>query len=77
MLQQINSALTSKSDHAMPLEFFRDVLEEHFSEQEAQRQIETALHWGRYAELFSYDSESDRLVLQVHAGAKISGEEIK
>jgi NitT/TauT family transport system ATP-binding protein len=77
LLQQINSALSSKSDHAMPLEFFRDVLEEHFSEQEAQRQIETALHWGRYAELFSYDSESDRLVLQVHAGAKISGEEIK
>ena len=52
LLQQINSALASKSDHAMPLEFFRDVLEEHFSAQEAQRQLETALHWGRYAELF-------------------------
>ena len=47
LLQQINSALASKSDHAMPLEFFRDVLEEHFSAQEAQRQLETALHWGR------------------------------
>jgi NitT/TauT family transport system ATP-binding protein len=52
-------------------------LEEHFSEQEAQRQIDTALHWGRYVELFSYDSETDRLVLPIHAGAKAASEEIQ
>jgi NitT/TauT family transport system ATP-binding protein len=63
LLQQINNGLKSKSDHAMPLEFFRDLVEEHFSEDEAQRQIETALHWGRYGEIFTYDSESDRLLL--------------
>ncbi len=64
LLQQINSALTSKSDHRMPLEFFRDVLEEHFSEKETERQIETALNWGRYAEIFTYDSETDTLSFQ-------------
>ena len=63
LLQQINHGLKSKSDHAMPLEFFRDLLEERFSAEEAQRQIETVLHWGRYGEIFSYDSESDRLLL--------------
>ena len=63
LLQQISNSLASKSDGAMPLEFFRDILDEHFSEDETQRQIETALHWGRYGEIFSYDSESDKLFL--------------
>ncbi len=65
LLQQINSSLASKSDGAMPLEFFRDILEEHFSEKEAQRQIDTALYWGRYGEIFTYDSKSDRLLLHI------------
>ena len=46
----------------MPLEFFRDVLDEHLPEEEVQRQIETVLNWGRYAEIFTYDSETDRLL---------------
>ncbi len=68
LLQQINNGLTRKSDRAMPLEFFRDLLEEHFSEDEAQKQIETALNWGRYGEIFTYDSENDRLVLHEGTG---------
>jgi NitT/TauT family transport system ATP-binding protein len=61
LLQQMNSALASKSDHTMPLELFRDILQEHFSDDEVQRQIDTALNWGRYGDIFTYDSESDRL----------------
>ena len=68
LLQRINNSLKSKSDHAMPLEFFHDILEEHFSEEEAQKQIETALNWGRYGEIFTYDSESDRLLLHEGTG---------
>jgi NitT/TauT family transport system ATP-binding protein len=64
LLQQMNSALSSKSDHTMPLELFRDILEEHFSDAEVERQLDTALNWGRYGELFTYDSESDRLLLR-------------
>jgi NitT/TauT family transport system ATP-binding protein len=63
LLQQMYTALAGKSDHAMPLEFFRDILDEHFAREEVQRQIDTALDWGRYADIFSYDSESDRLHL--------------
>ena len=59
ILQKMRAALGRKSDHTMPLEFFRDLLDEHFSEDESNRQVETALHWGRYAELFTYDSEND------------------
>jgi NitT/TauT family transport system ATP-binding protein len=46
----------------MPLEFYRDVLDEHFAAPEVQKQIETALHWGRYAGIFTYDSDGDRLL---------------
>ncbi|MBZ5630258.1 MAG: AAA-associated domain-containing protein [Acidobacteriia bacterium] len=63
LMQQIRSALEKKSDGAIPLEFFRDVLDEHLPEEDVQRQIETVLNWGRYAEIFTYDSETDRLLL--------------
>jgi NitT/TauT family transport system ATP-binding protein len=66
LIQQINGALSAKTDNTMPLEFFRDILREHFSDSEVKRQIETALNWGRYADLFAYDSESDRLFLHQH-----------
>ncbi len=68
LLQQMRAALENKSDHTMPLEFFRDFLEERFPDQEVERQIETALNWGRYADIFSFDAESDRLSLNPPAG---------
>ena len=53
LLQQMYDALAGKSDHTMPLEFFRDILDEHFSREDVQRQIDTALDWGRYGDIFS------------------------
>ena len=73
LLQQMHSALLSKSDHSMPLEFFRDVLEERFSDEDVARQIETALNWGRYGGIFTYDSESDRLLLDQTADGSDGG----
>jgi NitT/TauT family transport system ATP-binding protein len=63
ILQQIASILKAKTDHSIPEEFFHDILDEHFSQDEVQRQLETAMNWGRYAEIFDYDSERARLVL--------------
>jgi NitT/TauT family transport system ATP-binding protein len=65
----MKSALESRSDHAMPLEFFHDILDEHFTEPEVEKQIETALSWGRYAEIFSYDAESGNLRLHQQSEA--------
>ena len=62
ILKQIDSVLKRKSDHAIEEDFFRDILDEHFSEEEVQRQFDTAMNWGRYAEIFDYDRESGRLV---------------
>jgi NitT/TauT family transport system ATP-binding protein len=63
LLQQMRKSLESKSDASMPLQFFHDLLDEHFSEQDTEKQIETALYWGRYGEIFSYDPQTDRLYL--------------
>jgi len=61
LLQQMASALQAKADGTMPAEFFHDLLDEHFSESETQRQLDTAIQWGRYAELFDFDSVTGRL----------------
>jgi NitT/TauT family transport system ATP-binding protein len=63
VLQQIENTLKAKSDHSISTEFFRDILDEHFSNDEVQRQLETAMNWGRYAEIFDYDPETERLTL--------------
>jgi NitT/TauT family transport system ATP-binding protein len=61
LLQQIQSTLEKKSNHTMPVEFFRDLLDERFAQVEVEQQIETALSWGRYAELFTYAPDTDTL----------------
>jgi NitT/TauT family transport system ATP-binding protein len=63
LLRQIRRALESKSDHTVAEEFFIDMLDEQFSEEESQRQMETAVAWGRYAELFDFDAGRRRFVL--------------
>ena len=76
LIQQIQKALQQKSDRAVPLAFFRDVLDEHLSQEDVQRQIDTVLNWGRYAEIFTYDSETDRLLLNEGSGAASSSEAV-
>jgi NitT/TauT family transport system ATP-binding protein len=76
LIQQIRNALERKSDRAVPLEFFRDVLDEHLAHDDVQRQLDTALNWGRYAEIFTYDSETDRLLLNDPTNAATSDEAV-
>jgi NitT/TauT family transport system ATP-binding protein len=70
LLQQMHTALLSKSDHTMPLDFFHDLLDEHFSERDTEQQLETALNWGRYGEIFTYDPANGRLRLHEPRGAE-------
>ncbi|HVI09211.1 MAG TPA: nitrate/sulfonate/bicarbonate ABC transporter ATP-binding protein [Candidatus Binatia bacterium] len=75
ILRQIDSILRRKSDHAISDEFFHDILDEHFSEDEVQRQFDTAMNWGRYAEIFDYDRENGRLTqaeAQMEASAPVA-----
>ena len=74
LLSQMESILKKKSDHSITIEFFHDILDEHFSEDEVKQQLDTALHWGRFAEIFDYNADTGRLFLPESAsdGAGIS-----
>jgi len=63
LLRQIERAIATKSDHTVPEEFFLDMLDEQFSEEETLRQMDTAISWGRYAELFNFDAARRRFIL--------------
>ncbi len=68
ILQQIDSILHAKNDRSISQEFFYDILDEHFSQDEVERQFDTAMNWGRYAEIFEVDRESHRLTLAEPVG---------
>lgn len=75
LLRQIQRTLQSKSDHTVGEEFFLDMLDEQFSEEESQRQMETAIAWGRHAELFDFDGSRRRFVLPDAPQEEAAGEE--
>lgn len=53
-------SVTFDSWRLLPL----DVLRRGFSAQEARSQLDTAIDWGRYAELYDYDSDDEELTLE-------------
>jgi NitT/TauT family transport system ATP-binding protein len=63
LFRQMEQSLKAKADRTLPAEFFQDLLDEHFSEDEARRQLETAIQWGRYAEICDFDAASGKLTL--------------
>src|SRR5712664_105041 len=63
LLRQMEQALKAKANRTLNEEFFRDLLDEHFGEEESRRQLETAIQWGRYAEIFDYDAATGKLTL--------------
>ncbi|HWB33412.1 MAG TPA: nitrate/sulfonate/bicarbonate ABC transporter ATP-binding protein [Acidobacteriaceae bacterium] len=62
LLRQIVRAVESKSDGSVSEEFFQDLLDEQFTEEVTREQLETAINWGRYAELFDFDAGRRRFV---------------
>jgi NitT/TauT family transport system ATP-binding protein len=59
----IYETLKEKHDGKMRADFFLDILDEHFSLDEAQAQFATAVEWARFAELFEYDAKEELLKL--------------
>jgi NitT/TauT family transport system ATP-binding protein len=63
LIRQITRSLETKADHSLPEEFFHDMLAGHFSDEEIDRQLDTAVNWGRYAELFDRDAAAGRFFI--------------
>lgn len=62
-ISTVMGALREKRNGGVKKEFFVDILDEHFSESEAEQQFQTLISWGRYAHLFEYISDEERLYL--------------
>jgi NitT/TauT family transport system ATP-binding protein len=63
LVKAIVKGLNATTDGSLREGFFLDLLRRGFSVEEARRQLDIAIDWGRYRELFEYDSESGQLVL--------------
>jgi NitT/TauT family transport system ATP-binding protein len=60
----IRRVLDDRPSHAAPAARFRIELEDYMSEQYADETLETIVSWGRYAELFAYDEQSETFSLE-------------
>ncbi|QKQ72967.1 AAA-associated domain-containing protein [Nostoc sp. TCL240-02] len=64
LVQQIYRLLEAKNNQRIPEELVLDILESHFSPEEAERQLKTVVDWGRYAEIYGYDEPSGQIFLE-------------
>jgi NitT/TauT family transport system ATP-binding protein len=71
LVRAVVQALAATEDHTLRAGFFLDLLRRGFSATEARSQLDTAIDWGRYAELYDYDSDDDELTLEPGAQANL------
>jgi NitT/TauT family transport system ATP-binding protein len=63
LLRYIVRELEASPTHTLEADRVTDDLEHSFSGEEARRQFETVVDWGRYAEFFTYDDNAGELRL--------------
>jgi NitT/TauT family transport system ATP-binding protein len=63
LVRAIVRALETTKDGTLNERLFLDLLRRGFGEEEGRAQLDTAIDWGRYAELFEYRSDDGELIL--------------
>jgi NitT/TauT family transport system ATP-binding protein len=63
LIKAILRALHATTDGTLREGFFLDLLRRGFSADEARHQLDIAIDWGRYGEVFEYDAETGELIL--------------
>ena len=61
---RIKMVLDERPSHAARSSRFLEELEDHMSDEYADRTLKSVVNWGRYGELFAYDEASDTLSLE-------------
>ena len=59
----IYETLQADDNHRVDKDYFLDILRGNFGDY-AETQLDTAVNWGRYAELYAFDDDSDELYLE-------------
>lgn len=73
LVRTICSALIGNTDETVRADFILDLLKRGFSDDDARRQLELAIDWGRYAELYDYDTDSGRITADPAADLRACG----
>jgi NitT/TauT family transport system ATP-binding protein len=60
----IRRVLDERASHWARRRRFSDELEDHMSDEAAEQTLHAIVSWGRYAEVFAYDDESERFSLE-------------
>jgi NitT/TauT family transport system ATP-binding protein len=60
----IRRVLDERPGHRAPAARFLREIEDHLSEEEAERVLDTVINWGRHAEIFAYDYDTEVLSLE-------------
>jgi NitT/TauT family transport system ATP-binding protein len=66
LVRTIFRALRGSLDGNLPAGFFTDILQTHVGADEAARQLDVAVNWGRYAELYAYDATRGQIIREEH-----------
>jgi len=69
LVRTIVKALENSDDGTLRDDFFRDLLRRGYSAEDTEKQLDIAIDWGRYGELFDYDADTRELVLSEVAAA--------
>ena len=60
----VRRVLQDRSSHVAPKSRFLDELEDHMDEEAAEQTLRAVIGWGRFAEAFAYDDQSERFSLE-------------
>ena len=61
LVRTIRQSLDRANDGSLKVGFFLDLLRGNYSAEEAQAQLDVAIDWGRYGELYEYDAQTSEL----------------
>jgi NitT/TauT family transport system ATP-binding protein len=60
----IRRVLQERANHGAPKSRFLDELEDHMTTEDAEHTLRAVIAWGRYAEVFAYDDDSETFSLE-------------
>jgi NitT/TauT family transport system ATP-binding protein len=64
LASHIRRVLQERTNHVAPKSRFLDELEDHMSTEDAEHTLRAVIAWGRFAELFAYDDDSEGFSLE-------------
>ena len=64
LVRHICKVLRQRDSQRVSKKYFLAELEDYFSDEEAERVLRVIIEWGRYAEVFAYDDNTEKLSLE-------------